>query len=149
MTRLAILMMVLMLEGPLATHPSAQQITAGLASQYAHGVMERVIVNRQRWGQLPRDLSRYDGFVAVPHARDIGREYWIRPKGGVHWERFLAVDCGGAEDGGRDWMLRNGILFEVDHTTAVRWRTVGRGIHVESWPVFDKSGAVRVYAIEQ
>ena len=40
-------------------------IATGRASQYAPGVMERVVALRQDWGQLPDDVSAYDGFIAV------------------------------------------------------------------------------------
>ena len=127
--RLVAILLAILLEGPLVP---ASPPDVGIASQYASGVMQRVIAYRQRRGQIPRDLRQYDGFVAVPYAANIGDEYWIRPVGTGAWELFLAVDCGGIADGGQRWMLRNGIHFEVDYETARRWRTVGRGIEVES-----------------
>lgn len=127
--QLVAIALAVLLEGPLTPAPMP---ATGIASQYAPGVMQRVIANRQRWEQIPRDLRQYNGFVAVPYPANIGDEYWIRPAGTEDWELFLAVDCGGIADGGRRWMLRNGILFEVDYETARRWRTVGRGIEVES-----------------
>ena len=125
--RLAVILLTIMLEGPIISPP----ITTGIASQYARGVMQEVISYRISRDSIPANLTRYDGFIAVPYARDIGKEYWIRPVGSTEWELFLAVDCGGVADGGREWMLRNGILVEVDWATARRWDTVGRAIEIE------------------
>ena len=109
----------------------------GWASQYAPGVMQKVIANRQRWKQIG-DVGGYDGYVAVRDCQDIGRTYRIRPVGTTEWERFLAVDCACRTDrrehdglSGYAWMVRHGIWFEVDYETAQRWSTVGRGIKVE------------------
>ena len=38
---------------------------SGVASQYAKGVMPRVVSNRQRMGHLPDTLPAVDGFIAV------------------------------------------------------------------------------------
>lgn len=38
---------------------------SGIASQYSEGVMQTVIANRQRMGQLPAVLPAVDGFIAV------------------------------------------------------------------------------------
>jgi len=100
----------------------------GWASQYAPGVMDTVVLQRQAWGQLPADLSGYDGFVARPLAEEIGDTVYLRPAGQTEWEQFLVVDCGCPQ--GREWMLSNDILVEVDYETAVRWDTVGRGLRV-------------------
>lgn len=115
------------------TGPSA--FAEGYASQYAVGVMDRVIAYRQSVDEIPDDLSRYDGFVAVMHAADIGREYLIRPVDAHRWERFLAVDCAATNDGTRSWMTRNNVLVEVDAETAERWDTVGFGARVELYPL--------------
>lgn len=106
----------------------------GGASQYAPGVMEDVIKTRQAGRtsyHLPKYLPTVDGYVARPYPHEIGTIIYLRPVGSEEWESFLVVDCGGVADGGRDWMLRNGILVEVDAETAERWNTVGRLIKVE------------------
>ena len=38
---------------------------SGVASQYAPNVMERVIANRQRMGQLPVVLPEVEGYAAA------------------------------------------------------------------------------------
>lgn len=111
-------------------------VAMGLASQYAPGVMEQVVENRQEWGQLPAILPRVDGYIAVVDCDALGEVWLLRPAGGLVWERFLVVDCAGPQlrpDGltGGQWMERNGIIAEVGYPTAERWGTVGRGVMVE------------------
>jgi len=114
------------------------QIFVGGASQYAPGVMDRVVELRQKWGQLPDDLSQYDGAVAVPECLNIGTDLWCRPVGSKTWEHFIAADCGSKSDSresdglsGWEWMVTHNMLIEVDYETAVRWDTVGKMIEVE------------------
>ena len=104
-------------------------IMSGYASQYDPGVMERVIAVQQRWGHLPQNVEGYDGYVAVADCRRIGQTLWARPEGDEKWERFLVTDCAGSPETIL-WMQR-GVPIEVDHLTARRWKTVGRGIRVE------------------
>jgi len=124
------------------TAPITTTLT-GWASQYAPGVMARVIATRQAGltaRDLPLDLPPVDGYVAARYPDDIGRVVLLRPatQGRETWERFLVVDCAGRSDrresdglSGLAWMLRYNILVEVDYETAVRWGTVGRGMRVE------------------
>jgi len=125
----------------LAIIPAVALVTVSWCSQYAPGVMQEVIANRQAWGQIPDDLSAWDGFVAVPDCDDIGQTYYIRQHNSTdrRWLRVLAVDCAnktdrqGAEDArsGYEWMRDNNIAFEVDYATAVAWGMVGRGVRCE------------------
>lgn len=104
----------------------------GTLSQYAPGVMQRVIHTRQAGltaHKLPADLSAYDGFVAVEDCSQVGKEVYLRPKGG-EWELFLIADCSG-HTATSQWMQRNNIIGEVDYETAVRWGTLHRGIKAE------------------
>lgn len=114
-------------------------VEEGKASQYAEGVMPRVVGLRQEWGQLPKDVSMYDGFIAVRECSDIGKTYYVRPAGAKKWERVLAADCASKSDrqsetdlrSGYEWMLDTGTIAEVDFKTALRWDTVGRMIDIE------------------
>lgn len=117
-------------------------IIAGRASQYAPGVMDRVIVVRQSGvtaHTLPATLPAVDGYVAARECADIGTVVWLRPAGAENWESFLVTDCASKTDhqsktdprSGYQWMHDNGILVEIDHKTAVRWGTVGMIIAVE------------------
>lgn len=106
----------------------------GWASQYDPGVMESVIGVRQSAGRtsytLPTDLPQVSSFIAVRDCSNIGDVWFIRPEGG-EWERALVTDCAGIADGGLDWMIKNNVVVEVDHETAVRWNTVGKGKRVQ------------------
>lgn len=123
----------------LALSFSPCHVVKGRASQYAKGVFPRTIALRQGWGELPEDLSMYDGFIAVRESADIGRSYYIRPIGAKEWDYVLAGDCASKSDrqsetdarSGHAWMISEGIIAEIDYKTAVRWNTVGRMIDVE------------------
>lgn len=104
----------------------------GWASQYDANVMERVIAVHQAGrtaSTLPMNVSSYEVFLAVEDCSLVGREVEIRPLGG-QWELALIADCSGHQSTS-EWMTRNNILVEIDHVTAIRWDTVGRGIKVE------------------
>lgn len=117
-------------------------IISGWASQYAEGVFERVIAVRQSGRtamDLPAELPQVDGFVAVVECDQIGSIIYLRPEDTETWEAFLVVDCAGRSDrqsdtdprSGRQWMLDNNILVEIDHQSALRWGCVGRGKRIE------------------
>lgn len=114
--------------------PSEPVSQVGWASQYAKGVMDRVLDYRVRHGAtIPEEV---DGYVAAQSCDDIGKIIYLRPLGTEAWESFYVADCAGPHlrpDGltGYQWMIRYNILVEVDWETAVRWDTVGRGIKVE------------------
>jgi len=118
-----------------------EAVTAGWASQYAKGVMARVVRYRQDQGQLPRPLFGYDGAVAARDCDDIGETVWLRPIGAEDWGRFIVADCASRVDSrwqdglsGWEWMLELDILIEVDYETAARWKSIGRMIRVEIRP---------------
>jgi hypothetical protein len=109
-------------------------VMTGWGSQYAPGVMDKVIATRQAGltsMDLPMDVSGYDGYVAVLDCSWIGREVWIKPVEGDTWERFLVTDCAGIADGGATWMIEGGIIAEFDYESAVRLDTVGHGIQIQ------------------
>jgi len=109
-------------------------VLTGIASQYAPGVMGRVVQVRQTGlthASLPVGLPPVAGYVAVVDCGQIGEVVWLRPVGATTWEPFLVADCANPADGSDAWMTRNRILVEVDYNTAVRWHTVGRGIAIE------------------
>jgi len=99
-------------------------VAFGWASQYAPGVIQ------QRYGHLPAQLPEVAGYVAVVECDRLGELLYIRPEGSVVWELFLVTDCSG-HAATTAWMRNNNIPVEVDHETARRWGTVGRGMRVE------------------
>lgn len=108
----------------------------GWASQYDKGVMERVIRYRQRYNQIPYNLDRYDGFIAVQNAEDIGKEFIIIY--GNNEYLVLAVDCASKSDqqsnidlcSGYQWMNANNILVEVNYELAEQLGSVRRGFKI-------------------
>lgn len=121
------------------------------ASQYAPGVMERVVAKRQASGQLPANAARFDGYAASRDCADLGQTVWLRPAGSARWERFLVADCASQTDrqsatddrSGYQWMVGGGIWYEVDHRTAARWDTVGRGVRVEVGRMVVRAGGLK------
>ena len=96
--------------------------TVGAGSQYAPGVMDLVIRNRQAGRtahDLPMDLSAFVGFAAVERCDQVGQVLLVSVDGGPV-EVWLAADCGGIADGGAAWMRRNGIIIEMDARSRVR-----------------------------
>ena len=124
-------MLVLLATQLLATPALAgQDCSTGIASQYAPGVMERVVRVRQAGRtarNLPHDLPAVDGFVAAERCADIGQVWTVMH--GERVERMLVADCSGHAST-TQWMRRNRILIEVDGATARRWGVVGRGAPV-------------------
>ena len=96
---------------------------AGIASQYAPGVMQVVIRNRQLYGQLPETIPKVSGYAAVYDCTRIGNTTYI------NYKKFLIVDCAG-DDTTRQWMTRNNIIAEIDYESATTWDTIGRGMRV-------------------
>lgn len=111
-------------------------ILSGWASQYAPGKMEEVIRVRQTPGRtnhsLPQELPEADGRIALLEPDLIGDVVLVCPHDStLPCRTMLVVDCAGIQDGGYDWMVRNGIVAEIDYESAVAWGTVGRGIRVD------------------
>lgn len=114
-------------------------LLTGRASQYSPGVMQRVVAYRQSIGQLPEDVSMYDGFIAVRECGDIGNAYLIRPTGTEDWSLVLAADCASKNDSqsesdprsGYQWMVDGNFHAEIGHEMALRWNCVGRIIDIE------------------
>ncbi len=58
----------------LPPHPGTTLPAQGLATYYSPGVFERVIANRERWGQINRDdCPQCIGYAAMLQPADLGR----------------------------------------------------------------------------
>jgi hypothetical protein len=69
---------------------------------------------RQKIGDIPKDLSRYDALLAVDDCGRIGHEAKLFAGGQVF--EAIVFDCGGAEPGGGwSWMQKNNIVAETDY----------------------------------
>ena len=106
------------------------QIESGQAAYYAPRVMERVVRVRQAgWtaGTLPAELPPVVGFVATPRCNEIGNLVWLF-HGSEGWTGpYLVSDCCDEVAGHCAAMRRRGIVAEVGHNTARRWRVLGLG----------------------
>ena len=101
----------------------------GIASRYDPGVFQSVVQVRQRSGSLPSQLPEYDGaHIALLDCRDVGKQVLVCK--GNDCRFALVADCAGVADGGRAWMIRNGIAGEVDDVTADRLNAVGQQIQI-------------------
>lgn len=98
---------------------------AGFLSQYAQGVMEPTIAARQEWGQLPLDLSGFDGFIAVADCGLVGQTAYLSIEGGP-WLTVGIADCSGHWHT-TAWMREAKIIAEVGYRLAERFGFVGRG----------------------
>ena len=101
----------------------------GIASRYDPGVFQSVVQVRQRSGSLPSQLPDYDGaHIALLDCSDIGKQVLVCK--GDDCRFALVADCAGVTDGGRAWMIRNGIAGEIDDVTAERLNAVGQEIQI-------------------
>lgn len=83
----------------------------GYLSAYDKNPTVYTIQYRQEVGDIPRDLSKYDGVIAVLDCGKIGQEAVL-----AIGEKTLSVivfDCAGQSDGGHAWMVENNIVAEV------------------------------------
>ena len=69
-------------------------VASGKATAYAPGVMEQVVANRERWGQLPPWSGHH---VAVQDCALVGRPVWLEVDGQRHGP-YLVADCAAAHD---------------------------------------------------
>ena len=111
----------------------------GVASQYGPEVFEHGPLYTRTHGlaspAIRQDHDVFDGYAAARYPEDIDRVWRVCPENEeLPCRELLVVDCAGTADGTLAWMVRNGILMEVDYETAVAWRTVGRGIRVRVYP---------------
>jgi len=116
-------------------------VATGVASQYAEGVMPRVIRTRQAGltsMNLPQVLPAVHGYAASMYCEDIGKIVYLRPSEceDCRFERFLIADCAGSAKT-LNWMQRNNIPYEIDYKSVLRWsellgrNMIGRGIKIE------------------
>lgn len=105
--------------------PADLDIETGYLSQFAQGPTDGTLAYRQSVGELPEDLSMYDGFLAVPDCDRIGHVAWLSIQGGP-WGLYMTMDCSGHAST-TEWMDRDRILAEVDFYTARDHGFLGEG----------------------
>jgi hypothetical protein len=116
----------------------------GVASQYGQGVFERGPLYTRTHGlatpAIRENHAVFDGYAAARYPAQIDQVWRVCPEDDkLPCRKLLVVDCAGVTDGTLGWMLRNDILMEVDHGTAVAWDTVGYGIRVRVYPQMQRS----------
>ena len=101
------------------------------ASQYAPGVMERVVEYRIRNHSLPDSTVEPVGYIAVIDCAEIGNVWWLRPAdSSLLFMPFQVADCSG-HAATTAWMQRNNIQVELEYKWAVAFGTVGHGLLME------------------
>jgi len=113
---------------------TATMIITGWASQYAPGVMDRVVHVRQYHHSppsLPIEHESVAGYIAVQSCAEMGNIWWIKPIDQDMWEPHMVADCSGSRETS-EWMLRNNILLELSWDTVLRWGgKPRRGMRIE------------------
>ena len=72
-------------------------VAEGRATRYDPGVMDQVIANRLRWGQL--DLSQpHRDYVALADCGRLNEQVWLLLADGRVSGPHLVADCGAAHD---------------------------------------------------
>jgi hypothetical protein len=93
----------------LATQPSRYE---GWLSAYNQNPTVATVKYRQGTGEIPADLSPYDGVIAVLDCGLVGEDAYLHTKGGTFY--VMIFDCAG-NDGGYSWMIENSVVAEVDY----------------------------------
>jgi hypothetical protein len=127
MTLLAIALLTMPIEPP----DDLVDIAYGKATHYAPGVMDRVIANRQRWGQL--DLTQpHLGYVALQSAAYINDRVWLEFPDGMVIGPYLVADC--ARHADIAYQDRIGFAVDLSYELAAQLQTVGRPVYgVRVW----------------
>lgn len=111
MTALAVLSLAICAVLPCPPPPHLTPLGSGLATYYADGVFDKVIINRGLvvpWGTI--------GFAALLDAEHIGRRLWIEWPDGTRDGPYLVADCANAAH--RADLIARGWIVDVDRATA-------------------------------
>jgi hypothetical protein len=96
----------------------------GWLSQYDQGPTDATIAYRQKLGDIPADLSPYDGVIAVEDCGQIGKDAYLFVSG--RWHRVMVFDCPG-HAWTRDWMRDNNLIAEMGYYLTESLGLVGQG----------------------
>ena len=116
---------VLLLDTTPHCPPTPIKIDTGYFSQYGQAPTDGTIAYRQFIGQLPMDMSEYDGVIAVSDCDLIGEDAWIKINGS-RWLRVITFDCAGSAQT-VEWMESNNIIGELCFYLAERFAIIGQG----------------------
>ena len=104
--------------------PQLQPTMTGYLSQYGPQTTAGTIAYRQEVGDLPEDMSGYDGVIAVENCAHVGKDAQLSINGSP-WLDVIIFDCLGRNE--YNWMQERGIIGEVGYGLAERFDFVGRG----------------------
>jgi len=105
-------------------------IAEGKATRYNPGVMEQVVANRLRWGQLNLDRP-HAGYVALADCKYLNRMVSLEIPGQGSFGPFLVADCGAEEH--QQYLQDIGFAVDLSWQLAVRFGAVQapiRGVKV-------------------
>lgn len=104
----------------MTTVMTATLIAAGLATSYADGVMDEVVANRVRWGQVqPGDFE----YVALLDCGRIGEVVWLEACNGA-LVPVMVADCARRQD--RAALVERGFAVDLSYELAERFDAVDR-----------------------
>lgn len=94
-------------------------VISGYLSAYDKTPTDATIAYRQKMGEIPHDLSGYDGVIAVRNCQHIGKRAKVTTDHGVL--NMLVFDCAGKSDGGDKWMDDNNIVGEIGYYARMKY----------------------------
>jgi hypothetical protein len=111
MTALVLLFAAACITHPCPPPPPLTPLGSGLATYYADGLFDEVIINRGI--VVPYDVI---GFAALLDAQHIGQRVWLRWPDGTLDGPYLVSDCANAAHRGD--LLARGWIVDIDRATA-------------------------------
>lgn len=101
-----------------------REIHEGYFSRYNLSPTAATIAYRQHVGDLPVNMSHYDGVIAVADCSMVGKDAWVYVDG--IWYDMIVFDCSGHEETSL-WMEQNRILGEWGYYFAERLNLLEAG----------------------
>ena len=97
----------------------------GYLSQYGQQPTMATIAYRQKVGDLPLDMSRFDGVIAVSDCGLIGHEARLRVED-APWQDVIIFDCSG-DVATSEWMQDSRVIAELGYGLAKQHGIIGKG----------------------
>lgn len=100
---------------------TATLIASGLATSYAPDVMDEVVANRTRWGQLTPHQD-HEGYIALLDCDRIGEVVWLER--GHQLIPVMVADCAARHD--REALIGKGFAVDLSYELAERFGVIDR-----------------------
>ena len=97
----------------------------GYLSQYGRDPTVATIAYRQAVGDLPLDMNRYAGVIAVADCGLIGHEARLRVED-APWQDVIIFDCSG-DVATSEWMQDSRVIAELGYGLAKQHGIIGKG----------------------